>query len=100
MLFGIYLHSYFTKLKLFCRIFPLNFDNYMHIDQTKFTSLEKEKRIFKPKADFSRNAHIRSMAQYKKMYNESVKNPQKFWARIADELHWFKKWKKVLEWKL
>ena len=61
------------------------------MDQNKITSLEKEKRVFKPKPEFSKKAHIRSMAQYKKMYNESVKNPQKFWAKIASELDWFKK---------
>jgi acetyl-CoA synthetase len=70
------------------------------MDQSKFTSLEKEKRVFKPKAEFSQNAHIKSMAHYKKLYNESIKKPEKFWARIAGELHWFKKWKKVLQWKL
>jgi acetyl-CoA synthetase len=63
------------------------------------TSLSKEKRIFKPKEPFSRRAHIKSLAQYQKLYNESVKNPQKFWAKIAEELYWFKRWKKVLEWK-
>jgi acetyl-CoA synthetase len=68
--------------------------------ETKFTSLEKEKRIFRPSADFSRKAHIKSMNQYRKMYSESVKNPGKFWAKIASELHWFKKWSKVLSWKL
>lgn len=67
--------------------------------ENNITSLEKEKRVFKPSAEFSKKAHIKSMAQYKKMYAESVKNPQKFWAKIAGELHWFKKWKSVLQWK-
>lgn len=65
----------------------------------KITSLSHEKRIFKPSAEFSKTAHISSMAQYKKMYNESIKNPQKFWAKAAGELDWFKKWNKVLQWK-
>ena len=65
------------------------------MDQSKFTSLEKEKRVFKPNPEFSKKAHIKSMAQYKKMYNESIKAPQKFWAKVASELHWFKKWKTV-----
>ena len=33
------------------------------------------------------------------MYKESVENPEKFFAKMANELHWFKKWKKVLSWK-
>jgi acetyl-CoA synthetase len=28
-----------------------------------------------------------------------VEEPEKFWGRAAEELHWFKKWDKVLEWK-
>jgi len=70
------------------------------MEQTKITSLSTEKRVFKPKESFSKKAHIKSMTQYKKLYNESVKNPEKFWAKIADELYWFKKWKTVLQWKL
>jgi acetyl-CoA synthetase len=33
------------------------------------------------------------------MWEESVKKPEKFWAREAAELVWQKKWSKVLEWK-
>ncbi len=72
----------------------------LSMEQTKITSLSTEKRVFKPKDSFSKSAHIKSMNQYKKLYNESVRTPEKFWAKIASELHWFKKWKKVLEWKL
>ena len=69
-------------------------------EQTKITSLSKEKRVFKPKEPFSHRAHIKSMAQYKKMYKESVKNPERFWTKIAEELYWFRRWKKVFNWKL
>jgi acetyl-CoA synthetase len=41
------------------------------------------------------------MAEYRKLYNESIHQPEKFWARQAkEELVWFKPWKKVLQWKL
>ena len=63
----------------------------------KITSLSREKRVFSPKVPFARRAHIKSMAQYQKMYNESVKNPEKFWAKIAEELYWFKKMEKSAE---
>jgi acetyl-CoA synthetase len=33
--------------------------------------------------------------QYKKMYDESIRNPEAFWAEQAENLHWFKKWDKV-----
>ncbi|MCI0706149.1 MAG: acetate--CoA ligase [Ignavibacteriae bacterium] len=64
------------------------------------TSVLQEKRVFKPRPEFSKSSHIKSLAQYKKLYNASIKNPEKFWAAIASELDWFKKWKKVLDWKL
>jgi acetyl-CoA synthetase len=61
-------------------------------------SVLKEKRLFKPKPHFSREAHIKSFAQYKKLYDDSIKNPEKFWAKIAAELVWFKRWSRVLSW--
>src|SRR5579872_6543885 len=64
-------------------------------------SVLQESRVFPPPKSFSQRAHIKSMAQYRKLYNESIKQPEKFWARLAkNELVWFKPWKKVLEWKL
>ena len=69
------------------------------MEQDKITSLSKEKRVFNPKEPFARRAHIKSMAQYQKMYNESVKSPEKFWAKAAENLYWFRRWKKVREWK-
>src|SRR5438477_3830077 len=69
------------------------------MEDNRITSLSREKRVFKPKESFSKQAHIKSFEQYKKLYNNSIKNPEKFWAKIADELYWFKKWKKVLKWK-
>ncbi|GMV81013.1 MAG: acetyl-coenzyme A synthetase [Planctomycetota bacterium] len=54
---------------------------------------------YPPPAEFSKLARVKSMREYEKLYAESVKNPEKFWAGIAKELHWFKPWKKVLEWK-
>ncbi|HET6370689.1 MAG TPA: acetate--CoA ligase, partial [Nitrospiria bacterium] len=62
-------------------------------------SILKERRIFRPKKAFAEKAHIRSMAQYKRLCREAERNPEAYWAKRAEELHWFKKWKKVLEWK-
>lgn len=64
------------------------------------TSILKEERVFKPSVQFAKHAHIKSFAQYKSLYDASIKNPEKFWAKIAGELDWFKKWNKVLDWKL
>jgi len=59
-----------------------------------------ENRVFKPSEQFSKIARIRTLAEYKAKWKESVKDPEKFWADEASELLWQKKWTKVMEWKL
>jgi len=41
---------------------------------------------------------IKSLSEYKKVYKESVDNPEKFWAAQARTFKWMKKWDSVLEW--
>jgi acetyl-CoA synthetase len=60
----------------------------------------RENRIFPPPAEFSANAYIGSLEQYESLYRESIEDPERFWATIAESLHWFKKWDKVLDWNL
>ena len=61
-------------------------------------SILQEQRKFPPPPEFSQQAHVKSMDEYERLYKESVDDPDKFWSRVASELHWFKKWDKVLEW--
>ena len=63
-------------------------------------SVLTENRVFKPSAEFSKKARVSSMAQYRKMHEESIKHPDKFFGREAQELFWQKKWTKVLDWKV
>lgn len=62
-------------------------------------SLQQEDRVFPPPSAFSEKAHIKSMAELEKLRAEASADPESFWARMAEELHWFKKWDKVLNWK-
>jgi acetyl-CoA synthetase len=67
---------------------------------SNFKSVLQEKRVFPPNKKFSASAHVKSLAQYRRLYNESIRSPEKFWAKQGkNELVWFKPWKKVLEWK-
>src|SRR5580698_2779485 len=66
--------------------------------QVNIDSILDEQRSFPPPAEFSQKAQIKSLAEYEALYKESVEQPEKFWARAAEDLHWFKKWDKVLEW--
>ncbi len=63
-------------------------------------SVLHEERVFPPPEDFSRNAHIKSMEEFEKLRAEAHDAPESFWARMAEELHWFKRWDTVLEWDL
>ena len=68
---------------------------------TNITSMLHEERVFPPPKSFAAQARVKSFAQYRKLYLESIRQPEKFWARQAkEELVWFKPWKKVLQWKL
>src|SRR5260370_27200160 len=66
--------------------------------QVNIDSILDEQPSFPPPGEFSQKAQIKSLAEYEALYKESVEQPDKFWARAAEELHWFKKWDKVLEW--
>jgi len=65
-------------------------------EQKTITSMMDERRVFKPSKEFSRQAHIKSMAAYRKLYQKSIEDPEGFWAEAAEQLEWFKKWDKVL----
>jgi acetyl-CoA synthetase len=39
----------------------------------------------------------KSFPQYQSLYNESIQNPEKFWAQIAEDFQWHSPWDKVLE---
>ena len=63
-------------------------------------SVLNEQRVFEPSDEFRAAAQIKSRAEYERLYREAKNDPEGFWAKIARELHWFKPWDRVLEWKL
>jgi acetyl-CoA synthetase len=67
--------------------------------EKEITSVLNERRLFKPKKEFSKEAHISSFEAYRRLYRKAERDPEAFWAGLAKELSWFKPWKKVLEWK-
>ncbi|MFQ5717491.1 MAG: acetyl-coenzyme A synthetase N-terminal domain-containing protein, partial [Nitrospinales bacterium] len=50
---------------------------------------------YNPPAAVSQNAWIKSMEQYRELYERSIRNPEEFWAEQADQFVWIKKWDKV-----
>jgi acetyl-CoA synthetase len=59
----------------------------------------QENRLFTPTAEFSAKALIKTPEQYQQLYRESIDKPEEFWGKQAEQLHWFKKWDKVLDWR-
>lgn len=69
------------------------------MSQPTIESILQEKRLFPPTSDFSQNAHIKSLADYQRLYDKAKADPQQFWAELAEsELHWVQKWDTVLDW--
>lgn len=69
------------------------------MSQPTIESILQENRLFAPTAEFSQKAHIKSLEEYKQLYEKAKANPEAFWAELAEtELHWFQKWDQVLDW--
>jgi acetyl-CoA synthetase len=66
--------------------------------QAAISSTMQENRLFPPPPEFAAQAHIKSRQEYDRLYKESIESPETFWGKAAEDLHWFKKWDKVLEW--
>ena len=65
---------------------------------TNIESVMHEERVFPPPKEFAANAHVGSMAELEALRNEASADPEAFWARMAEELHWFRRWDSVLNW--
>ena len=63
-------------------------------DSGRFDALLQEDRTFPPSEEFKAQANIADPG----VYDEALRDPEAFWAKFAEELDWFKKWDKVLEW--
>ena len=55
-----------------------------------------ERRVFNPPREISQKADFKSMDDYKKTHKQSIDAPETFWARVAEQFVWHKKWDKVL----
>jgi acetyl-CoA synthetase len=69
------------------------------MNNTDIESVLREDRKFAPQEEFAKNARISSFEEYQRLYKRSIDDPEGFWAEQAEqEIDWFKKWDKVLEW--
>jgi len=56
--------------------------------------LLQENRKFAPSDEFRREALLSDPS----IYEAAARNPEGYWAKQAESLHWFQKWNKVLDW--
>jgi acetyl-CoA synthetase len=62
-------------------------------------SILQEDRLFQPSTEFSQQAQLKSLTEYEQLYAKAEADPEAFWAELAEqELHWFQKWDKILDW--
>ena len=64
----------------------------------RVASVMQEDRVFPPPAEFSKQARIGSLADYKKLYDEAAADLEGFWHSRAQALPWMKPYSKVLHW--
>lgn len=69
------------------------------MSQPTIESILHEERVFHPAPEFSQQAQIKSLEEYRQLAERANADPEKFWAELAaTELHWFQKWDTVLDW--
>jgi acetyl-CoA synthetase len=61
---------------------------------SEIDALLREDRVFEPPASFREQANVRDHGPY----DEADRDFESFWARLAADLEWSRKWTKVLDW--
>ncbi len=57
-------------------------------------ALLQETRKFPPTEEFRRQAVVQDSS----LHEEARRDLEGFWSRFAGELHWFRRWDRVLDW--
>src|SRR5258708_7271130 len=64
---------------------------------TKIDSLSQESRIFAPQPAFQKRAWIATLEDYRRRYEQSLRDPEGFWAEMAGDFFWYHPWTRVLD---
>src|SRR5689334_5734495 len=68
--------------------------------QQEIQSVLTETRVFPPPEAFAKQAHLRNMEDYRRLWDEAAKDPEKYWGdRAREELYWKEPFRTVLDWK-
>jgi len=66
----------------------------MAAEEPTLDTLLQEDRLFPPPPEFAAAAHVSDAS----VYAQAEADPEAYWAGWAEQLHWFRKWDRVLEW--
>ena len=61
-------------------------------------SSETAADVYPPPKDFAARAHVTSLDEYRRLYDEAQRDPEAFWASVARRLQWERPWSRVLDW--
>mgnify|MGYP000597032930 CR=1 FL=1 len=68
--------------------------------KTTIETVLNETRSFPPPKDFAQQAHLGSVAEYEKLWQESQRNPVQYWETTAKKyVSWETPWQQAFEWK-
>ena len=67
------------------------------LSSQEISSMMAENRVFPPSKEFAEKAAVKSMEEYKALYERSIADPEGFWRELSGQLHWFKMWDKFRE---
>jgi acetyl-CoA synthetase len=65
---------------------------------SEIESVLHETRAFPPSDAFRARARISSEEEYRALHEESIRDPEGFWGRVARELPWMEDFEQVLDW--
>jgi acetyl-CoA synthetase len=66
------------------------------VEEKVITSMMGESQVFNPPEELRRKAYIKSIDEYRQIYQRSISDMEGFWAEMAEQIDWYKKWDKVL----
>ncbi len=58
--------------------------------------VSKKDRYYPPDK-MSNSTYVKSMDEYRQMYNRSLEDPDGFWSEVAEQFYWEKKWDRVVD---
>jgi acetyl-CoA synthetase len=88
----------FQRAKFQTQRVTMTLEVFVMAEEKSIQSMMHEDRVFPPSAEFSKNAHVKSLDELKKISADAAKDFEAYWADKAKQLDWFKKWDKVYQW--